>query len=132
VPDEGFLTPLETFPGAVITQIPGAGEIKPLLTGGRPDIGHDMMEQRREHISRCFYVDLMRMWQKKERQSAYEIMERRDDQLRNMSPMLGRLQSEKLGPMIKRTYSLLDANGLIPPAPEALRNQRLEIEYVSP
>lgn len=132
VPDDGFLTPLETSPGSIIFQIPGAGEIKPLITGARPDIGHDVMEQRREHISRCFHVDLMRMLQKAAPQTAAEIMERRDDQLRNMAPMLGRLQAELLGPMIKRTYSLLDVNGAMPPAPEALKNQKLEIEYVSP
>lgn len=132
--DDGVVLPLKTFPGAVILKTPGAAFPQPLETRGRVDIGLDMMNQRRDFIQKCFFVDYLRREQKKERQTQLEISDVRDEMHRMMGPMLGRLQGEKLGPLIKRTYALLDEGGFIPPAPEKLRNYRgkLRLVYISP
>jgi hypothetical protein len=42
------------------------------------------------------------------------------------------LQSEMLQPLISRVFSILLRNGVLPPAPEELQGQDIEIEYVSP
>jgi hypothetical protein len=52
--------------------------------------------------------------------------------MRLLGPVLGRLQSELLQPMISRSFALLLRAGLLPPAPEQLQGQDIEIEYVSP
>ena len=64
--------------------------------------------------------------------TATEVLDRREEKLRLMAPMLGRLQSELLGPMLKRTYTLLNSKGLIPDAPEEMAGSSLDIQYVSP
>jgi hypothetical protein len=46
--------------------------------------------------------------------------------------MLGRIQTELLGPMIQRTYQILDSAKKIPPAPNQMQSSRLKIQYVSP
>jgi len=132
--DDGVILPLKTFPGAVILKTPGAAFPQPLETKGRVDIGLDMMNQRRDFIQKCFFVDYLRREQKKERQTQLEISDVRDEMHRMMGPMLGRLQGEKLGPLIQRSYNLLTRMKLVPPAPEKLMRsgQRLRIIYISP
>ena len=117
VPDDGFLMPIQTAPSSLIFYTPGSDKIEPLVTNGRVDIGLEMMEQRREHIMKCFYVDFLRMQKLKVEMTAYEVADRREEQLRMMAPMLGRIQTELLGPLVQRTYQILDSAKKIPPAP---------------
>lgn len=134
VDDDGVLLPLKTFPGATILKTPGANAPIPLETKGRVDLGLEMMNQRRDFIAKCFYVDYLRREQKKERQTQLEIADDRDEMHRMMGPMLGRQQGEKLGPLLRRTYNLLNAAGKIPLAPARLRRSgvSVKISYISP
>jgi len=135
VPNDGFMLPIETKPSSLIFYEAGMGEqslIRPLETKGRVDIGEEKMEQKRQHVLRCFYADWISRMKKKERQTATEIMDDRDEMLQMMSPILGRLQSELLGPMLARSYNLLLEANLIPPAPVSLQRRDLRVVYVSP
>jgi len=64
--------------------------------------------------------------------TAYEVADRREEQLRMMAPMLGRIQTELLGPLVQRTYQILDSAKKIPPAPPQMQSTSLKIQYVSP
>jgi hypothetical protein len=52
--------------------------------------------------------------------------------MRLLGPVLGRLQSELLQPLITRSFNLLFKNNKLPPVPEEIGDQDVEIEYVSP
>jgi hypothetical protein len=52
--------------------------------------------------------------------------------MRLLGPVLGRLQSELLKPMIDRCFNILFRREQFAPAPEFLSGQDIEIEYVSP
>lgn len=134
VPDDGFLMPIKTSPGSLIFFTPGTDPIIPLETKGRPDIGLDMMDQKREAITRMFYVDYIIRQKKKERQSATEIQDERGEMLRQMAPMLGRISKEWLSPILRRSFMLLHAVGRIPEPPMELLqyNYAMAIEYTSP
>jgi hypothetical protein len=133
VPDDGFMLPIKTSPGSLIFKQAGQEDtIQPLNTQGRPDIGLDMMNQRRDHIMKSFYVDWIIRQKKNERQTTTEIVDDRNEMLRQMSPMLGRTEVELLSPLIIRTYNLKLAAGHLPPAPTSLQKKKLGITYVSP
>lgn len=131
-PDDGFILPLKTSPGSILWHEPGADEIKPLETKAKINLSFDMMSQSREQISRCFFLDMILRGKKKERQTTVEIMDDRNEMLRQMAPMLGRLQAELLGPMLKRSFNLLARAGRIPLAPLSLQGGQLDIVYISP
>lgn len=132
VPDDGFLVPIRTTPGALLRYRSGTNDrIEPLQTGGRVDIGLDMMNQRREHIIRSFYVDWMQN-QKQVEQTATEVLQGAEERMRLMAPMVARLQSEYLSPTIMRVYNLLLKKRYIQPPPEILREEGVKIQYVSP
>jgi hypothetical protein len=135
VPSDGFMMPIRTSPSSLIFFENGIGDnnmIKPLETRGRYDIGEDKMSQKRDHIMRCFYADWIVRDRKKERQTALEVSDDRNEMLQMMSPIMGRLQNEFLGPIIVRSYNLLSMAGRLPPAPPQLQNRKLGIYYTSP
>ena len=135
VPNDGFMLPIETTPSSLIFYDNGTGDnnmIKPLETKAQIQVGEDKMQQKRDYVLKCFYADWLQRMKKKERQTATEIMDDRQEMLQMMSPILGRLQSELLGPMLSRTYALLNNHGRIPPCPAQIRSGRMIVEYISP
>jgi hypothetical protein len=132
VPDDGFMLPLRQTPGGLNFYRPGTEEIKPIMSGGRVDIGIEMIEQRRETIRRGFYVDWLVRATKKERQTAQEIMDDRNQMLSMMAPIVGRLQAELLGPLVRLSYQLLARAGQLPEMPGSLDGMELDLSYISP
>ena len=67
----------------------------------------------------------------------YELITRNDEKLLQLGPVLQQVQGELLSPIVDRTFNQLvraDAdgrNGVLPPVPEVLREQALEIRYIS-
>lgn len=133
VPDDGFMMPIKTSPGSLIFKSMGQEDtITPLDTKGRPDIGLDLMTEEREQILKAFYVDWIIRQKKKERQTAAEVHDDRNEMLRQMGAILGRIMTELTSPLVIRTYNLLNAAGRIPPAPPSMFGRRLKLFYVSP
>ena len=64
--------------------------------------------------------------------TATEVIQRNEEKMRILGPVLGRLQSELLQPMILRVFNSMLRNNLFLQAPEILANQEIDIEYVSP
>ena len=64
--------------------------------------------------------------------TATEVVQRNEEKMRILGPVLGRLQSELLQPMIIRIFNIMLRNKLLPDAPEILLNQEIDVEYVSP
>ena len=136
VPDDGFMNPVRTVPGGLNYYRSGTQDrIEPLKNHQNFTVGLDMMQQRREHITKAFYVDMLLTPQQSKthmEQTATEILQRREEKMRLMSPMMGRMQSEFLGPLIKRVYALLERSNRLPVLPLMGDLGALEIEYVSP
>lgn len=135
-PDDSFLGPLRSVPGAIwwydasITNM--QERVFPIETKADLPAGREQMQDLRTSIDRAFHVDYLRAEQKKERQSQMEIADQRDEMLRQLAPLLGRQESELLGKTIGRTYAILHAAGIIPPAPRQLQKKELFVNYVSP
>jgi hypothetical protein len=132
VPDDGFMLPVRTTPGSLNFYRSGTRDrLEPLNIGANNPLGLNMEEQRRNAIRQAFYVDQLLMAQGPA-MTATEVLQRNEEKMRLLGPVLGRLQSELLQPLISRSFSLLLREGLLPPAPEQLQGQDIDIEYVSP
>ena len=132
VPDDGFIMPIRTTPGSLNFYRAGTRDrMEPLNIGANNPLGLNMEEQRRNAIRQAFYVDQLLLSQG-QTMTATEVLQRNEEKMRLLGPVLGRLQSEMLQPLISRVFGLLLRNGVLPPAPEELQGQDIEIEYVSP
>ena len=132
VPDDGFILPVRTVPGGLNFYRAGTRDrIEPLNIGANNPLGLNMEEQRRNAIRDAFYVNQL-MMQNGPQMTATEVVQRNEEKMRLLGPVLGRLQSELLRPMIDRTFAILLRKKLFKPAPEFLAGQDIQIEYVSP
>lgn len=91
------------------------------------------MEETRDRIKSSFYADLFLMLatQPISRMTATEIVERHEEKLLMIGPVIERLHNELLEPLIDRTFQYLVKANAIPPAPPELQGMELSIEFVS-
>lgn len=135
VPDDGVLSPVRLTPGGLnmvrADVLAQGGGIKPLLTGARPDIGEELLQNARARIDAAFYGPILRQL-RDPRATATQILELKNEMLRIMAPILGRLKSELLGPLIERVFAVMWRGGGFARPPDALSGANLGIEYVGP
>lgn len=99
-----------------------------------PPLNHlaSAISDRQRAVQSAFYADLfLMMSQLDDVRSATEIVERREEKLVMLGPVLERLHDELLDPLIKRVFGLMERAGRVPAPPRALAGQGLAIEYVS-
>jgi hypothetical protein len=132
VPDDGYVLPVRTTPGALNFYRSGSRDrIEPLKTDANNLLQLNQEERRQEQIRRIFYVDQL-LASTDKTMTATQTLQMQEERLRMLGPVLGRLQSELLQPLISRTFELLLSQGVLPPAPDELQGQDIDIEYVSP
>ena len=132
VPDDGVLGPVRTVPGGLNYYRASSGNrIEPLLTGANIPIGHDMIVDIREQVRMMFFLDQLQ-FSGGPQMTATEVIERTERTMRLLGPILGRLQSEFLGPMIDRIFAVMGEQRRLPQAPEILEGEPLLVDYVSP
>jgi hypothetical protein len=132
VPDDGFMLPIRTTPGGLNFYRGGTRDrIEPLQIGANNPLGLNLEEQRRTAIRAAFYVDQLVLGQGPQ-MTATEVVQRTEEKMRLLGPVLGRLQAELLQPMIERVFAVLNRQNKLPAAPEFLNDRDLDIEYVSP
>lgn len=94
----------------------------------------DEINKCREQIDDLSYADLfnaitnMRGIQPRNME---EIASRNEEKLTQLGPVIERVNSEKLEIAIDRTYDIMQSGGLLPPVPEALAGEPIDIEFVS-
>lgn len=136
-----FLPSDGTF-GKQIRIVPGGvnfykGRGQDIVTMPTPDklpITMEIMEQVRNRIRTTFYVDVLQMFAPDAKMTATEVMQRTQERMRLMGPIIGRLEAEMLGPLITRVYGILERQGKFDDleVPEALSGHEWTVEYVSP
>jgi hypothetical protein len=87
-----------------------------------------------EHrIKRAFYEDLFLALTNTDRRqiTAREVAERHEEKLLMLGPVLERLHTELLNPLIDRTFNILARAGVLPVPPRELQGKDVTPDYVS-
>ena len=130
VPDDSMIGPVRTIPGG-LNFYRGEREIAPLQTGANIPISLEMMQDLRNRIMKTFYADIMQPAMDKQ-MTAYEYSKIVEQAMRLLGPVVGRSESELLGPIISRVFGICSRQGELPDQPEQLDGVDFSIEYVSP
>ena len=92
-----------------------------------------------DRIKRAYSADLFMMLERLEdkHMTAQEVLQRKQEQLQQLGPVVQRLQFEFLRKIIERVYNILDRAGVLPQAedPELamiMSQEEVTIEYISP
>ena len=133
VPDDGFMLPIRVVPGGLNFYRSGTRDrLEPLQIGSNTPVALNMEEQRRQAVRSAFYVDHLQL-APVPNETATAVLQRTETSMRLLGPVLGRLQSELLQPMISRCWSIMSRQEAFPQPPEFLQGTGdIEIEYVSP
>lgn len=101
----------------------------------RPDMNGIMAinQEAEQRISRAFYEDLFLMLANSDRRqiTAREVAEKQEEKLLMLGPVLERLHTELLDPLIDRVFNMLQNAGVLPPPPPELQERELRVEYIS-
>jgi hypothetical protein len=130
-PDDGFMVQLNTTPGGISYYRAGSQDrIQPVFNDSRIDFGYQAIEQERLQVREAFYTDQLKL-REGPQMTATEVSERVEQALRFMGPMLGRLETEFLGPLVARVFNIADKRDKLPPVPEELNGIPLRVRYSS-
>jgi hypothetical protein len=112
----------------------GRQMIQPLSSGGRPDIGLELMDQKRALINDAFWNTLFQILVDTPNMTATEAMLRAQEKGALLAPTASRIESEFLNPMVERELDILAAAGALPPMPDQLLEAGglFDVEYTSP
>ena len=99
----------------------------------RIDMMQDVQSRVEQRINTAFFVDLFLMLANSDRRqiTAREVAEKHEEKLLMLGPVLERLHTELLDPLINRTFNILQRNGVLPPPPPELAETEISVEYVS-
>lgn len=92
------------------------------------------IERIEQRIEEGYFADLFLMLANSDRRqiTAREVVERHEEKLLMLGPVLERLHGELLDPLIDRTFHILLTEGVFPEPPEALQEAGdLKVEYIS-
>lgn len=132
VPDSGFLLPINTTPSGTNFYRAGIKDrIEPFPVASRPEVGLDFVENIRGRVRESFFWDQLQLINQRD-MTATEVMQRTDERLRFLGPILGRLNNELLKPIIDRVFDILTRRGKFPKPPQSLKGKNdLKIVYTS-
>lgn len=131
LPDDGLVMPIRATPGALNYFRAGTqDQIRPLQTDYRVDIGYQVLNDVRQRIREAFFIDQLQL-QEGPQMTATEVMQRTEEKLRLMGPILGRQQFELLRPMIDRVFNIMLRRKQFQPVPDELKNVLLQVRYSS-
>lgn len=134
--DDGVLDSFSMKPGAMnYGGVSADGrQLVHALPVGNLSLARDMMEDERMAINDAFLVSLFQILVETPTMTATEVLERSREKSSLIAPIMGRQQSEALGPMIERELALLLNQGLLPAPSPAMQEAGAgyKIEYDSP
>ncbi|MGE7139147.1 portal protein [Luteibacter sp. NPDC031894] len=130
---------------ASISTLPGSVTfVNNLATGGaglrpvyevKPDYQGALIDKKDiiKRIRDAYYADLFLMISQPDapNRTAYEVSQIREEKLMALGPVVERLNTELLDPLIDRTFGVMLDRGLIPEPPEELQGVALKIDYIS-
>jgi hypothetical protein len=132
VEDGATVGPVRPEPGGVTYIFPGKEPPKPLNSGARVDIGLEMTNQKREQIKTAFFVDLwFALSDKPSNMTATEVLERVNEKIMIIGPVIGRLLFEWFPKIIERCLGILSRAGKLPKLPEILNGKKYSVKFIS-
>jgi len=128
--------PTSTLPGAntYVDPVQGSQGFQPAYLV-QPRINEMMMDiqEVQGRIQRGFYADLFAMMINSDRRqmTATEVVERHEEKLVLLGPVLQRLNVELLNPLLDDVFDFALEADLLPEPPEVLQGNELQVEYIS-
>ena len=137
-PNDGSFTEANTFPGGIsyydveLASKMRGNPIFPLDTGHSLPITRDMQRDTREQVFAAFFRHVLNLPVAGPRMTATEVIERREEMIREIGPLFGRLESDYIAPLVERAFNVMLRAGAFGEIPQILAGRDIQFEYASP
>lgn len=138
VPNDGAFDAINTFPGGLAYyDVETAAQIRgnpffPIESGMNLPISRDMQSDTRQQIWAAFFRNILNLPIDGPQMTATEVIQRKEEFIREIGPVFGRLETEYTAPMVERAFMVMLRAGAFAPIPEALQGMNIRFEYDSP
>lgn len=138
VPNDGFFDEANTFPDGItyydadLAKQMGKIPIGPLESGTNLPISRDMQDDTRQQIFAAFFRNVLNLPVEGPQMTATEVMQRKEEFIREIGPVFGRLETDYTGPLVERTFKIMLRANRLPMIPDILAGQSIRFEYESP
>lgn len=138
IADDGVLSAVRTFPGGLtvvdveVVRDTNGRPMGHLDMGSNIPIGREMQEDYRNMVEAAFFKNVFNLPVNAPQMTATEVLERKEEFLRTIGPVMGQLESSYIGQTIERVFGIMLRAGALPPIPEALQGTNVTFEFLSP
>lgn len=137
--DDAVVGAARTFPGG-LTYLDGAAAQD---IGGRPPmgvwdfgknipLGREMQNDTRDQIWRAFLKNVLQLPVDGPEMTATEVLERKEEFIRIIGPVFGRLETDYTGSIAERVFEIMQGAGQLPEPPDILVGSDVVFEFKSP
>lgn len=136
LPDDGVLSPVSQKANGINYAdaqyfLAGRSVVQTMPGGGDIIGGLELKQDIRTLVERAYFLHLIRM-SREPRLIARQVFEIARDRIKAMAPYVGRLQVERVGPLVRRTFGILLRAGAFGPVPPILAGAKLKVIYDTP
>lgn len=138
VPNDGSFDAINTFPGGLAYyDVESAVAVRgnpffPIESGTNLPISRDMQDDTRNQIWSAFFRNVLNLPVEGPQMTAYEVSQRKEEFIREIGPVFGRLEIDYTAPMVERAFMIMLRAGAFLPIPEVLQGRNIRFEYDSP
>lgn len=138
VPNDGAFDAINTFPGGLAYyDVETAAMIRgnpffPIESGMNLPITRDMQEDTRNQVWAAFFRNILNLPIDGPEMTATEVIQRKEEFIREIGAIFGRLESDYTGPTVERAFMIMLRAGAFPPIPPILQGSNIRFEYESP
>lgn len=132
--DDSIIGKLSLVPGGVNyfnKDYAGGKFVEKIDIAGSPSVTFEMIQESKASIRSIYYLDQIQ-FTGEHKMTATEVMQRTEERMRMLGPLLGRMQKECLDIIISRTFELLVKQKRVPVFPLGETIKEYNIEYISP
>lgn len=122
--EEGVLGQFSLRPGAInygAVSDSGSPLAVPFKTGANIPLGLELMQLEKADVDDAFLSALWQMIATENVETAAQVFELARMRALNLAPLMGRMHSEDLGPLIHRELGIATRNGYMPQMPQHLK-----------
>ena len=137
-PNDGAFSEVNTFPGGMsyydvetASQV-GGNPFFPLISGANLPVTRDMQTDIRNQVAAAFFKNILNLPQSGPQMTATEVIQRKDEFIREVGPVFGRFETDYNHPITERAFKIMLRNNNFGEIPEALQGQNVKFEFDLP
>lgn len=136
--DDGVIGVPRTFPGGVtIVDVEAARAVNGQPFGAMDfraniPLGVEMQDRVRSQVEGAFFRNVFNLPVDGPQMTATEVLERKEQFIREIGPVFGRLEADYIGHIIERVFGIMLRAGAFLEPPEALQGREVKFTFQSP